>query len=240
MKRVVVLLALVALAGPALAYEIAATDPAPLSAGVQSLGGAATRTDIVYSCIPPASPALAGYGPGPQPPYSEIGDELQMTAGGVLDSVKFTVYNSSSTSNPGPLTTADLTLKFYNWDDTDPNAPVLVLAGTVGPFDNVATNLNLGYYTVFTITGLATSNIVLENVTVATLTISDATGGANRFGQLVANPPTVGASANDFYRDGSWLWFGGTPYANLAWEIGIVPEPAALALLLGGLLLRRR
>ena len=119
MKRLF-MVALVFMAVPAIA-DVLVPDPAPsgyaghgvIDAVTRQVtwGGAAPRTDIVYSNItngPTAAFARAW------PPASEIGDELLMTGGGVLDSVDFSVFNNSSSA--GPLQTADLTLNFYNFD----------------------------------------------------------------------------------------------------------------------------
>jgi hypothetical protein len=226
MKKALVLIALAALAAPVLAAELAYTSPMPLTyAG--PLGDAQTRATVVYD---DTTTVTAGFA---QAPGAQIGDELLMTAGGILDTCSFSVFNSSATA---PLTSADLTLKFYNLVGT-----TYVLAGQLA-YTNVALNLNAGgYYSTFNVTGIAGSNISLGTTVLATLTISNVVGGSTSVGQVLANPPAVGSSTDDFFYNGSWYWFNGNPVANFYWQIGVVPEPASMLLLgLAGLLIRRR
>lgn len=241
MRKLVLSLALLGLAAsPALA-ELANIEPISSLNYMDLFGVAQPRTTVVYSNVDTVTAAYSRL----NPPAEEIGDELLMTAGGPLDSVKFSVFNSGS-SGGGELLTADLTLKFYNWDSV---GGTFVLAGTLA-YDNVdfsggqgaGFGLQAGYYTTYSVTGLYDENnpINLTDDILATLTISDLTGGANRVGQVLANPPAIGSSSDDFYRDGSWYWFSGNPVANFYWEIGVIPEPATLALLALGLLTLRR
>ncbi|MBN2447313.1 MAG: PEP-CTERM sorting domain-containing protein [Phycisphaerae bacterium] len=231
MNRLLALAAIVALALPALALDLETADPLPVGA-VPSMGDS-TRSTVVYSNV---ATATSGYS-RLNPPAEEIGDELLTTGAGPLDSVTFSVYNSSNSTLP--LTGADLTLKFYNYNS---GTSSFDLAGTLA-YDNVTfTGLTPGYYTMLTVSDIAQSQTInLSTDILATLTISDIQGGAERVGQILFNPPTIGSSTDDFYRDGAWYWFGGSPVANFGWEIGVVPEPTALLLLgLAGLLARRR
>ena len=189
---------------------------------------------VVYSNI--SNGPTGGYSQA-YPPASEIGDELLMTAGGILDSVDFSVYNGASSA--GPLQTADLILNFYNQVGVS-----FVWAGglTFNGVDFGVGGLPAGYFSTFSLSNIsAVSTITLTNDVLATLTISNLGGGANRVGQVLMNPPTVGSSTDDFYKDGLWYWFGGNPVANFYWQIDVVPEPATLSLLaLGGLAMMRR
>jgi hypothetical protein len=244
MKRLM-MVALVFMAVPAMA-DLLVPEPAPggfaghgvIDAVTKQVvwNGAAPRADVVYSNItngPTAAYARAW------PPASEMGDELLMTSGGILDAVGFSVYNSSSSA--GELQTADLTLRFYNWDG---GVNAFVPAGSLSlPGVDFGTGgLPAGYYTILAFTNV--SQVTTINLTadvLATLTIDNLLGRATRVGQVLMNPPTIGSSTDDFFKDGSWYNFGGTPVANFYWQIGVVPEPAALGLLaLGGLALLRR
>lgn len=75
------------------------------------------------------------------------------------------------------------------------------------------------------------------------LRITDLQGGSTSAGQLVFDPPTIGASQSYFWKNDVYGYsFGGPPNppGNFVWEIG-VPEPASMLLVgLAGLLIRRR
>jgi hypothetical protein len=244
MKRLM-MVALVFMAAPAMA-DLLVPEPAPVGFAGHGVidavtkqvvwNGAAPRADVVYSNI--TNGPTAAYSRA-WPPASEIGDELLMTGGAVLDAVGFSVYNSSSSA--GELQTADLTLRFYNWD-AGQNAFVLAGSLSLPGVDFGTGGLPAGYYTTLGLTDI--SQVATINLTadvLATLTIDNLFGRATSVGQVLMDPPTIGSSTNDFYRDGAWYWFGGTPVANFYWQIGVVPEPAALGLLaLGGLVLLRR
>lgn len=59
---------------------------------------------------------------------------------------------------------------------------------------------------------------------------------------LTGNPGGyVGYSHNVFHKNTNLYWFGGSPWADFVYEIGLIPEPATIGLLaLGGLLALRR
>lgn len=237
MKKVLLMVALVGLlAGPALAGMLQSAEPTPLYAGgaISASPRGVTYYDNTTTITASYSrPVVAGVG-------SEIGDELLMTNTETvyLDSVGFSILNPSTSA--GPITTCSITVRFYNYDllgDT------FIYAGGL-TWDAVQLDLPLGYYQTFDVADLydALNPIALSNDVLATMQLTNITGGATRAGQMVANPPTVGASDDYFFRDGQlgW-WFGGTPVANFYWHIDGVPEPMTLALLaVGALALIRR
>lgn len=240
MKKVLLMVALVGLlAGPALAGLVTTQSESVLGykANAYSASGA-PRGTVYYDNTTTVTAAASRL----NPPAEEIGDELLMTNTETvyLDSISFSVYNSSSSA--GLLQTCDLTVNLYNYDLA---LDQFLLAGTLTytAVDFGVGGLPVGYYTTFDVTDLydPMNPIALGNDVLATLTISNLTGGSNRVGQVLADPPTVGSSADYFFRAGSWLWFGGNPVANFYWKIDAVPEPMTLALLaVGALALIRR
>ncbi len=239
MRKTVVFLSLVALAIPVFAAQIEAYDAGrPDFAGHIQMG-APTRGTIVYDDTTTATSAYA------QPGGTEIGDELDLNTalypvGGPpwhVDSVGWSVYNKTGNAT---LATVDMLIKFY--DVTNYLNPVL-LGGL--NFGTQTVNLAGGYYSTYSATGLAVNGIPVpaNGYLLASLTLSNPSNG-QQVGQVLANPPTVGSSTNDFWKGpppGSWLWFGSTgPVANFYWKIDITPEPASLFLIAGGLLFLRR
>jgi MYXO-CTERM domain-containing protein len=216
-------LGLLALAAPVMAEPLLqVAEPVLGKAGAVQPTDPTTPT-VVYSNVTngPKSGYVAAVG-------SEVGDDLYTTGAGVLDSVKFSVFNGGSSA--GPLTTADITLKFYNWDGS-----AYALAGSLTA-PAVSLNLAPGYYTTLSYGSLSSiSTINLGTDVRATITYSNVTGGATTIGQVLYDPPTIGASDDYFYKDGGVYWFGGNPVANMYWEVGVTPEPASMLLALAGL-----
>ncbi len=236
MKKTIVLLALVAIAAPAFAAHMATAEPAPFGM-LPAIGGSA-RTDVVYS-----NTTTGANGAFSQVAGAEIGDDLELVSGGVLDTLKFSVYNSSTSA--GPLSGMDLTIKFYDLSTDGTNVTMTPAGSLTATGVTLASPLAVGYYTTFSLTGLESNNITLSDWIAATLTITNLQGGASKVGQVMYDPPTVGASTDNFYLDNGtnigWYWFSGSPVANFYWEIGVVPEPASLLLIaVGALALRRR
>ncbi len=174
-------------------------------------------------------------------PGTYLGDDLVMTGGGVLSTIEFSVYASGS--NARTFDQSDFTIDIYN--DTDGTYVGTVDFGTVN-----WGSLPAGFYTTFAVTGLEAQNILLPQSIDVIQHHANVVGGP-KVGQVLADPPSLGSSGDYFYIDDTaatppgttqgWSYFGGNPKANFYWAVGVVPEPAALALLaLGSLLLRRR
>ena len=191
--------------------QLTVAEPAPLAAHPQAAAGA--RGTYVYDNTVAGPNAAYSRDPG-----EEIGDYLSMVGDGILDDVKFSVYNSSNSTLP--LTTADLTLRVYDYAS---NYGYYYAGGLV--FNDVDLQLDPGYFSTFTITGLAGFGIPVTSEVLMTLEITDVTGGAEKVGQVLYDPPALGSSTDDFYRDGGTYWFGGSPVANFYWAVGVAPPP---------------
>jgi hypothetical protein len=232
MKKLLVLMGVLAIAAPAFADLMTAT-PERIAGYTPGAGSPATTGTIVYDNVVTVVSAYSRT----NPPAEEIGDDLLMTSGGELDSVAFSVFNSGTSA--GPLVTADLTVRFYDWDSG--TGTYVYNNGLYWDNFSFGTGLALGYYTTLSVTNISSFfDIFLTNDILATLTISDLTGGANKVGQVITAQAEVGSTDDVFYRDGGWYWFNGNPYAGFYWEVDVIPEPASLVLVLVGLTLLRR
>lgn len=235
MRRLLLgLLILGLVAAPAMAGPMAA--PA-----VQLYGapGGTPRAVSVYE-----STAVV-YGTYDTEPGHINGDDLHMVSGGVLDTLSFTVFNAEATGG-SPITTCDLTVDFYDMTGmtgTYPNWPPTYTSVGQLTWTGIQLDLPAGYYTVVSaadISGIATINLPADIL--ATLTITNVTGGAALVGTVAASPPGLGTSDPlQMFWDGQWYNYGAGYPADLYWTVGIVPEPGTLVMLaLGGLLMIRR
>jgi hypothetical protein len=221
MKKIVVVLAVVALAAPVFAagIEVATGIATPIGHV-----GATARGITAYSNITNDE----GYYYGQS--GLEVADDLYMTQGGELESFGFSYYQPA-----GGAVTAAL-INFYGMD-----------AVTGEPTDLIAS------YLLTAADGLpATGGWIFNNIGVGPGTIlpqdiwMSVQFDSPTAGQIMMNPPTVGASDDVFARnDAPWTyhWFGGppNPIANFGLEVVLTPEPTSMILLgLAGLLIRRR
>ena len=236
MKRFIALAIVAALVVPAFAEILVTPDPGtPTLLGNEQLGPP-SRGTIVYSNT--ATP-VAGWAHGSG---VEGGDEVEADKSGcpgcdVLDSLKWSVYNSSGAT--GNLDNVDCVVRIYDTQGVyDPDATNLCAEldfGTLTP------GLAPGWYSTYSATELAEYDLCCPDIFTITVTLTTDDVGAAP-GQIVCDPPTVGASGDYMWMGGTgWVSFGGSPIANLLYEVDCVPEPASLLLLgLGAMLLRRR
>ena len=168
------------------------------------------------------------------------GDECTLSGTGILDSFKFSVFNSGNSA--GTLTGATFRLTFTRLSDS----------AVLGSYDGsvtFTTALGKGFYSVITSTGLASNNINLSTTgpILVTQQVIAKTGSASRLGVVSLNPVTVGSSPNYFYESGAtttpgWYTSASGP-VNLVYQIGVnaVPAPGAAALVgLAGIITGRR
>ena len=155
-----------------------------------------------------------------------------------LDAISWSVYNSSNAT--GNLNSVDCVVRIYDTQGiNDPDATNLCAELDFG---TLAPALGPGWYTVYTASDLCDYELCCPDIFTITVELTTTDPGAVP-GQIICDPPTVGASGDYNWKEGTgWVWFGGNPVANLLYEVECcVPEPASLLLLgLGAVLLRRR
>jgi hypothetical protein len=129
------------------------------------------------------------------------GDELLLGTGGVLESHRFSIYNSSGSL--GPLLSADVLVEFYDGSST--------LLGRYGVSVNFGAGVAPGDYTVVTVPGLSDLSIDLDSMDIYVFqSLIGMTGTANRLGIVSLNPPAVGASPTAMYVESATIG-GGVP-----------------------------
>lgn len=207
------------------------------------------------SAIPGTANAAFSNPTAANPTY---GDDYFSAGGGTgpnpITSMRFSLFNSSSTTSgtPTPITAATAAISVYNEDSITafPVSSNPALGSFTVPYDFSAAPLAPGFFTILTVTGLDSLNMVLPGSPSLTLITQKMTvTGSTRHGIVSVAAPTVGTTGgNDFYMfpdasapAGEGFYTSGATPVNVAYELVVAPEPTSLAALsLGGLLLRRR
>jgi hypothetical protein len=196
--------------------------------------------------------ALSGYSePSVNNPI--FGDALNMTQGGTLSSVGFSIFNSASGGNTGSIIAGTMVIKFYNNSANYGGGSLssLPLLGTATlNLDYSSDPLSAGFYLTDTFDISALSINVPQNIFV-TQQFAMTSGTSTRNGIILFSNPTVGASPANVYisstatAEGLYTFSGGNPNQfGYHIEVGVVPEPSSFALAavggLGAVMLRRR
>jgi hypothetical protein len=130
------------------------------------------------------------------------GDELFTAGTGLLSTHKFTVFNSGSSA--GTLLTAVVNVGFYD-------AGTSAYLGGYSTNVNFGAGLNVGFFSIVTVSNLDALNIVLNTTDVLVLqTVTSTTGAANRLGIASMGPQVVGASPTSMYINSATIG-GGVP-----------------------------
>ena len=172
------------------------------------------------------------------------GDQCVTVGTGMLDSFKFSVFNSGSSA--GTLTGATFRLKFYAMTGTDVTTKSLL--GSYDGSITFSTALAKGFYSVITSTGLSTLGINLTSTNLlVTQEVVSTTGAATRLGIVSLNPVVTGSSTAAFYEKGAatteGFYTSTSGAVNPIYQINTVavPAPGAVALVgLAGLITGRR
>ena len=207
----------------------------------------AAQAGIVYNNLAVGTATIAGY-TEPNTNNPIYGDQLNMTSGGTLSTVGFTIFNSS-TGNTGAILTGSVVLKFY--DNTTPYAGGAItnpLLGTTTVTVNFGAGLNAGFFSTVTTNDLSALNILLTQNILITQQFTQLTGTSNNNGVVLKGDPTVGTSPNNVYISSSATasnsyTFGGTAAnSQFGYTITTTPAPGAagLAGIAGLVALRRR
>jgi len=197
------------------------------------------------------STALGGYSePATSSPI--FGDALNMTQGGKLSSVGFSLFNSTSGGNTGSILAGTMVIKFYDNSANYVSGPLssLPLLGTATlNLDYSGDPLPPGFYLTDSadISGL---NINVPQNIFVTQQFTMTSGTSTRNGIILFSNPTVGSSPANVYissattPEGLYTFSGNPNQFGYHIEVTVVPEPSTLALAaLGGVgivALRRR
>lgn len=153
-----------------------------------------------------------------------FGDELFLTATGLLSTHKFGIFNGSAAANT--LLTATIQLSFF---DAVTAAPLGSYNGTV----NFGTGLTGGSFSTITVTALDPLLINLNTTHIIVLQkVIARTGAATRLGFVSRSPATVGSSPAYFYAQAASIGGGVAGFynsasgaADLIHQIGVNPPP---------------
>ena len=174
---------------------------------------------------------------------AEIGDDLHMEGGGILEDVWFSLYNGSCNGDPNdpncvPLETIDVDLIFR--DSTGDLGTVTLTLPVKDPNDPFDLGLAAGWFQTWQVTGLDDPNDPNDDLFLPYYITAIAKYynpvppvGVTDLGQLLVDPPTVGYSWDRFWlanftadpNDNGWYTLTSgdpnipDPVANFYWKI---------------------
>ncbi len=222
MKKVAILSVLVMV-------SVAAAGTINVAAGSATPVGDSPRSVVAYSNVTTQTGYYFNSLPYSTP--QELGDDLYMTGGGVLESFKFTYESAETDPPPASCVIAFYDLATFNFGGG--NTPIAAY--------NVSGLPGNGAWIINVPVDPLTAPVLPANIMMTQLMDTVPSG------PLTFYPPTIGSTTdgvwagapdNTFFTSGM---FGLPPNTlNFGYEVTLVPEPAALALLVAGLLLRRR
>lgn len=229
-------------------YSVDMRTGAQVTTGGNSRSDRGTGPVVIQDSLPgnPAPAANIGFSQASalNPRY---GDDYIPIAGGNLDQIGISLFNSSSTASgtPTPITAASVNVWFFDaltFTTFGASTPL----GNFNAAFNFTSPLNPGFFTTMGVTGIGGLGINVPS-TGALMMYQWTVTGSTRHGFVSIATPTVGTSGGtDFYMSGSaaegFYNLSGTPTpvvnVSMAW---VVPAPASASLLaLGGLVAARR
>jgi hypothetical protein len=183
---------------------------------------AASAQQIVYNNTSTSLNSFYGSG-------AEYGDEIVLAPGlnGVGSQWKATAFDFEYYSNYSLANGA--VLRFYA-NDGGGGAPGTLLYES-NPFDIINNGANV--HVDLTQGGIVGGGVDVPDHLTFTISLSGG-GGANEAGLTVYNPPTVGASGDDFWIHNGATWslqqLGDGKVANFNARLTAIPEPKTIAL----------
>ena len=226
MKSIAPRLAIIALAASALSFLSTADAQTVVYSNISNFTGQAYSNGGVTSDTGTRQTVL-------------VADDLTYDPALALNNVtqfRFTLANLNSTQQA--LTPS---VRFYNSDGAN-GGPGTLLAG----FNFGAVTVNANSISTLTFNVPAANQFLLPASGTMWAGVYFSSGSQtaavmNNFGQGIFNPPTIGSSADRVFfgsTPGTYTTsnpagtignFGGTPVANLGWQVTVVPEPSTVA-----------
>lgn len=209
-------------------------------------GGSGNKAaTTVYDSTNYVTTGATGYGAGATSSTdlsAVYGDSLNMTGTGALDSFKFSVFVSGSST--GNLTNATETIRFYRASDST----------YIGGFTTTLGNITKGYYSTYTVGGLSSLGITFDTANVIVTQQLSNVVGATRMGTVFGNnitapAPAIGTTTPGLYMSnsstpaGTYTFTGYTANSNGVYQVSTaaVPAPGAAVLIgVAGLITGRR
>jgi hypothetical protein len=188
---------------------------------------------VVDNALPNVAPprvyedvADAGFGYGPVS-TSFIFDDLEMTAGGTVDYLEWTLFNTSADT----LMTTDLTIELRDYDPVS-NAYITPGQQITGSLDfSGGGGLPSMYYSVITASGLSGLGVIVTPHIQAGVSYQNtAPATVANLGMIAAFPATIGNSLDSWVEEDNLgnqirYWWGGPPnIGNWHWVVEVVPS----------------